>query len=257
MTTNFKCLCTTVSSSSLFSPVIQGKVCVNLPWLNYWIIYIMHQINVDISILMCLPTNSTFICTADRRKAIITAYHSNGVCISDIIRLLVHHSVTVSTSLLDTVGYNLQIGSLCFCVWDVSNFALGKRRVLTHVCVWHGEIQFGNLAVCECIITCRQQQITKHLPSPHLNSPGQCSAWLFHIDAGSAHVPGGWQLSAPPHLSFLHSQSLNCLALVRSFAEKAGTFYRNSTQEEVVTQRNVSMCLCACVCMRPPLLDLL
>lgn len=66
----------------------------------------MLQINVDISILMCLPTDSTFICTADRRIA-ITAYHSCCAGISDIIRLLVHHSVTVSACILDTVGYNL------------------------------------------------------------------------------------------------------------------------------------------------------
>lgn len=52
----------------------------------------MLQINVDISILMCLPTDSTFICTADRRVAIITAYHSSCAGFSDIIRLLVHHS---------------------------------------------------------------------------------------------------------------------------------------------------------------------
>lgn len=70
----------------------------------------MLQINVDISILMCLPTDSTFICTMDRRVAIITAYHSSCAGISDIIRLLVHHSVTVSTSLLDTVWYIPQIG---------------------------------------------------------------------------------------------------------------------------------------------------
>lgn len=56
----------------------------------------MLQINVDISILMCLPTDSTVICTADRRVAIITAYHSSCSGISDIIRLLVHHTVTVS-----------------------------------------------------------------------------------------------------------------------------------------------------------------
>lgn len=54
---------------------------------------------------MCLPTDSTFICTADRRVAIITAYHSSCAGISDIIRLLVHHCVTVSTSVLDTVCY--------------------------------------------------------------------------------------------------------------------------------------------------------
>lgn len=75
----------------------------------------MLQINVDISILMCLPTNSTFICTADRRVAIITAYHSSCAGISDIIRLLVHHSVTVSTSLLDTVWYIPHTGLLRFC----------------------------------------------------------------------------------------------------------------------------------------------
>lgn len=88
----------------------------------------MLQINVDISILMCLPTDSTFICSADRRIAIITAYHSSCAGISDIIRLLVHHSVTVSTSLLDTVGDNLQIGSLCFCGGDLSNLALGGKK---------------------------------------------------------------------------------------------------------------------------------
>lgn len=75
----------------------------------------MHQINVDISILMCLPTNSRFICTADRRVAIITAYHSSCVSISDIIRLLVHCSVNVRTGLLDTIWYIPQIGSLGFC----------------------------------------------------------------------------------------------------------------------------------------------
>lgn len=63
----------------------------------------MLQINVDISILMCLPTDSTFICTADRRIAIITAYHSSCAGISDIIRLLVHRSVTVSTG---TIGHS-------------------------------------------------------------------------------------------------------------------------------------------------------
>lgn len=88
----------------------------------------MLQINVDISILMCLPTDSTFICSVDRRIAIITAYHSSCAGISDIIRLLVHHSVTVSTSLLDTVGDNLQIGSLCFCGGDLSNLALGGKK---------------------------------------------------------------------------------------------------------------------------------
>lgn len=67
----------------------------------------MLQINVDISILMCLPTDSTFICTADGRMAITTAYHSACVGISDIIRLLVHPSVTVSACTLDTVGYSL------------------------------------------------------------------------------------------------------------------------------------------------------
>lgn len=67
----------------------------------------MLQINVDISILMCLPTDSTFICAGDRRIAITRAYHSGCAGISDIIRLLVHHSVTVGACILDTVGYNL------------------------------------------------------------------------------------------------------------------------------------------------------
>lgn len=75
----------------------------------------MLQINVDISILMCLLTYSTFICTADRRVAIITAYHSSCASISNIIRRLVHHCVTVSTTLLDTVWYIPQIGSQWFC----------------------------------------------------------------------------------------------------------------------------------------------
>lgn len=75
----------------------------------------MLQINVDISILMCLLTDSTFICTADRRVAIITAYHSSCAGISDIIRLLVHLSVTVSARLLDTVWYIPQIGWLRSC----------------------------------------------------------------------------------------------------------------------------------------------
>lgn len=68
----------------------------------------MLQINVDISILMCLPADSTFICTADRRIAIITAYHSGCAGISDIIRLPVHSSVTVSTG---TIGHS-QLQSL-------------------------------------------------------------------------------------------------------------------------------------------------
>lgn len=72
----------------------------------------MLQINVDISILMCLPTDSTLICTADRRVAIITAYHSSCGGISDIIRLLVRHSVT-EYYLLDTAWCIPQIGSLC------------------------------------------------------------------------------------------------------------------------------------------------
>lgn len=54
----------------------------------------MLQINVDISILMCVPTDSTFICSADRRVAIITAYHSSCAGISDIIKLLVHRRAT-------------------------------------------------------------------------------------------------------------------------------------------------------------------
>lgn len=37
-TAYFKSLSEVVSSSSSFSSVIQGKVCVNLRWLNYWII---------------------------------------------------------------------------------------------------------------------------------------------------------------------------------------------------------------------------
>lgn len=52
---------------------------------------------------MCLPTDSTFICTADRRIAIITAYHSGCAGISDIIRPHVHRSVTVSTG---TIGHS-------------------------------------------------------------------------------------------------------------------------------------------------------
>lgn len=91
----------------------------------------MHQINVDISILMCLPTDSTFICTVDRRVAIITAYHSSCAGISDIIRLLVHHSVTVSTSLLDTVWCIPQIGFLCSCYQALH----WEKRVRGLVCV--------------------------------------------------------------------------------------------------------------------------
>ena len=60
----------------------------------------MPQINVDISILMCLPTDSTCICTADRGIAIITAHHGSGeydmLCsrvFSDIIRPYVHYSL--------------------------------------------------------------------------------------------------------------------------------------------------------------------
>lgn len=57
----------------------------------------MLQINVDISILICLPSDSTFICTVDRKVAITMAYHSGCSVILDIIMLLVHRSVTVST----------------------------------------------------------------------------------------------------------------------------------------------------------------
>lgn len=76
---------------------------------------------------MCLPTDSTFICAADRRVAIIEAYHSSCAGILDIIMLLVHHSVTVSTSLLDTVWYIPQIGLPCFCGKDLSNLSLGEK----------------------------------------------------------------------------------------------------------------------------------
>lgn len=75
----------------------------------------MLQINVDISILMCLPTDSTFICTVDRKVAIITAYHSSCAGISDIIRLLVHRGVTASACLLDSAWYIPQIGMLGLC----------------------------------------------------------------------------------------------------------------------------------------------
>lgn len=74
----------------------------------------MLQINVDISILMCLPTDSTFICTADRRIAITTAYHRGCVGISDIIRLLVHHSVTVTLVYWTQLGTIFKTASLCF-----------------------------------------------------------------------------------------------------------------------------------------------
>lgn len=210
---------------------------------------------------MCLPTDSTFICSADRRIAIITAYHSSCAGISDIIRLLVHHSVTVSTSLLDTVGDNLQIGSLCFCGGDLSNLAQGGKKVRRlFLCVWHGEVQFRTLAICECIIACRQQQITKHLPSVHIQ-PLLVSAvhiWLFHIDVASAHIPGGWQLSAAPtlttstlpHLFFLPPQSHNCLALIRNLAEQDGTFQGNSTQRRRrLWHEEMWACVCAYVCV--------
>lgn len=55
--------------------------------------------------------------------------------------------------------------------------------------------------------------ITEHLPSVHIQLllVSAAHSWLFHIDAGSAHVPGGWQLSAPlispPHPAFLHLTS--------------------------------------------------
>lgn len=84
---------------------------------------------------MCLPTDSTFICTADRRVAIITAYHSSCAGISDIIRLLVHHSVTVSTGLLDTVWYIPQIGSLCFCWVRSITSCSGEKKVRGLVCI--------------------------------------------------------------------------------------------------------------------------
>lgn len=65
----------------------------------------MFQVNVDISILICLPTDSIFICTGDGRITIITAYHSSCSVILDVIMLLVNHSVTMTASLQDTVWY--------------------------------------------------------------------------------------------------------------------------------------------------------
>lgn len=89
----------------------------------------MLQINVDISILMCLPTDSTFICTADRRVAIITAYHSSCAGISDIIKLLVHHCVTGRSLVhsLNRLAMVLRVRSIKNCS--------GRKRVRRLVCV--------------------------------------------------------------------------------------------------------------------------
>lgn len=73
---------------------------------------------------MCLPTDSTFICAADRRVAIITVYHSSCAGILDIIMLLVHHSVTVSTGLLDTVSSN----RLAMLLWERSFKSSSGRK---------------------------------------------------------------------------------------------------------------------------------
>ncbi len=54
--------------------------------------------------------------------------------------------------------------------------------------------------------------------------------------------------STSPHLFALAPQSLDCLALIRSPTEQAGTFHGNSTQKEVVTPRNMIMCTHFFVC---------
>lgn len=129
----------------------------------------------------------------------------------------------------------------------------GKKGWGGLVCVWHGEVQFRILAVCECIISCRQQQITEHMPSVHIQLllVSAAHSWLFHIDAGSAHVPGGWQLSAPlispPHPALLHLTSpflSSFLSLPTVWLLLGAWLSRLAPFTE--TWRNVSMCVCSC-----------
>lgn len=88
----------------------------------------MLQINVDISILMCLPSDSTFICTVDRRVAITMAYHRGCSITSDIIMLLVHRSVTENLS----AGHSLRRSSdmLTVALWRRSQEEKSERALL-------------------------------------------------------------------------------------------------------------------------------
>lgn len=134
----------------------------------------MLQINVDISILMCLPTDSTVICTADRRVAIITAYHSSCSGISDIIRLLVHHTVTVSASL------NVQFGTFlkqahCASVGKIY-FAPGDKRwgTLFVLCGVMSKLEF--LLLANALLYTARTTANKQAPAKSTQvSAGQCN----------------------------------------------------------------------------------
>lgn len=127
---------------------------------------------------MCLPTDSTFICTADRRIAIITAYQSSCAGISDIIRLLVHQCDCEH----QYIGHS----------WEpaLKQPHCASVGTASWILPWRGERMTSCLcfhAVCECFSACRQENNPQHLSNlpwsvqrtaDGAHSCCTCTAWV-------------------------------------------------------------------------------
>lgn len=172
---------------------------------------------------MCLPTDSTFICTADRRIAIITAYHSGCTGISDIIRPLVHRSVTVSTG---TIGHSrLQsLNRLTVLPWWWSiECSPGEKKGEEALFVFDTVQDLFRTSHCVSMHHYRQATANNNTPAkactPNFPWSVWAHRWLLCTDDGPDHVPGGWWLFDLSRLAFpsppcLHSPFLTARLLL-------------------------------------------
>lgn len=172
---------------------------------------------------MCLPADSTFICTAGRRIAIIRAYHSSCAGISDIIRPLVHSSVTVSTG---AIGHSrLQSWNRLTVLswwWSIES-SPGEKTGEEALFVFDTVQDLFRTSHCASMHHYRQATANNNTPAKVCTSnflwPVRPHRWLRHTNKGPDHVPRGWQLFGLyllvfPHPPRLHSPLLTAWLLL-------------------------------------------